>query len=617
MLVGRIGTISNSGETVIYDGRTQQLHSLSLPKIEEGVEIFEDNEGNWHASLDGLDEITARRLAQADAFYYKTRGFLSYDRYLSVLKNYPTNCATLYESNPFFLCSIKKPGGETPIATFPEVDSHIVLSTFEDRLREMREAMLYVLKKNEEQENTWLSYDEFEKRVKKQLSIDGHPLLTGSVRPYANYFESDFALDILDGEEIIGLASTYFRERAVYRAVRYAKEHPTSFPMFQVLNDEGASASQVRAVDGLVCKGGRIAILTGGPGTGKTTTLKVLVHNLCAQYNSPSIFLLSPTGKAARRISEVFGGEPVDVSTVHKFVGFGHPVLARDLARVKGADVIIVDEASMLNLDIFERLLTMIDFGRTKLILVGDVDQLPAIGIGNILHDLIKLGVHTERLTENFRSVGTIVKNANKINRMEFDLEEAEDFVITDCPSSISAYLSGMNSGADIVITPYKQETKLGNARYINTVVQGRIFEGAEFCPNKFRAGDVVLMVRTNYKVGYFNGEVGRVVSYLPSGDYVVSFDDRTLTIRDQDDMELGYAITAHKSQGSEYDHLEICIPEYSDFITKRMFYTAITRAKRSVVIRASKETVRKIILNCKEDKRRTFLSVFDRLEFG
>lgn len=617
MLVGRIGTISSNGETVIYDGRTQQLHSIPVPRVEVGVELLQDKEGNWHASLDGLDPITARRLSQADEFYYKTRDFLSYDKYLNVLKNYPTNCADLYNANPFFLCSVKKDGGESSIATFPEVDSHIVLSTFEERLREMREAMLYVLKKNEEQENTWLTYEEFDKRVRRQLAIDGHPLLTGSVRPYANYFESDFALDILDGEEIIGLSSTYYRERAVYRSVRYAREHHTPFPMFKVTNAEGASESQVRAVEGLVCKGGRIVILTGGPGTGKTTTLKVLVHNLCAQYDSPSIFLLSPTGKAARRISEVFGGEPVAVSTVHKFVGFGHPILPRDIARVKSTDVIIVDEASMLNLDIFERLLTMVDFSKTKLILVGDVDQLPAIGIGNILHDLILLGVHTERLTENFRSVGTIVKNANKINRMELDLEEAEDFVITDCPKDISSYLSGINRGADIVITPYKQESKLGNAGYINSVVQNRVFEGAGYCPNKFRVGDIILMVRTNYKVGYFNGEVGRVVSYLPSGDYVVSFEDRTLTISNPSDMELGYAITAHKSQGSEYDHLEICIPEYSDFITKRMFYTAVTRAKRSVTIRASRETIRKVILNCKEDKRRTFLSIFDRLELA
>lgn len=617
MLIGRIGGISPDGMTVLYDAQTQEMVSLPLPKVEEGVEIAQDISGDWHiVYTDGMEKEKKNRLEQAEKFYYATRSFLNYKDYNYIVLRFPTNCFQKYQQNPFFLADITKEASDLPLCDVSAIDKNIVLNTFEDRLNEMKYIMRDVLTRNESMGHTWMTLEEFQKKVSAQLDRNGHHLQTGDVLPYLRYYKQEFII-VHEAEEVVvkvGFASTYYRERTIYRQVSTAMQLTTPFPRFSVGTSEFASEKQIEAVNHLICKGGRLCILTGGPGTGKTTTLRLLVNELSLQYNMPNIYLLSPTGRAAKRIQEVFGGEDVSVSTVHKFLGYGHPLTARDRARISQADLIIVDESSMLDLDIFERLLALINFNHTKLILVGDVDQLPSIGAGNILHDLISLGVYTERLTENFRSNGAIIQNAVKINEGIPFLTENEEFVIQSPPKELSDFFAGMDEDADIVITPYRVDRKLGNATVINTVAQNRIFADAPYCPNPFRVGDVVLMTHTNYHQGYFNGEVGRVVAYLPSGDYMVSFEDRTLTIKDVEDMSLGYAGTVHKSQGSEYNVINICIPEYNSFITRRMLYTAVTRAKQKVVIQSTKEILRKIILNNPEQFRNTFLSTFEKI---
>lgn len=616
MVIGRLGSVSEDGVTVVYDANNENMYEMKIPRVPVGTELKRNKNGEWRVVVSqGTPAETANRLRQAEDFYYATRSFLPYADYCYVQSRFPTNCASMFKKDPFFLTNVVRDNSDVPICQAPTIDKAIVLSTFEDRILEMKYMIRYCLEKNEECGHTWMYYEELNKKVKNLLAKNGHPLLSGSVSAYLRYYERDFYFD--DYEDVltskVGLRATYNRECAIYKSIEYASNLGNPFPLYNPTDEDDMSESQNRAVRNLPTMGGHISILTGGPGTGKTTTLKTIVSKLASQYPDAKIYLLSPTGKAARRIQEVFGEQNVEVSTVHKFLGYGHTLTRRELKIIRNADVVIVDESSMLDLHIFERLTSLLNLERTKLVLVGDVDQLPSIGAGNILSDLIKMGVHTEVLSENYRSLGSIVSNAQKINNGNIFLKEDESFKIIEIPPFLSDYLAGMDQDADIVITPYRIETKEGSSEVINKIVQKRFFP--QSFSSDFHVGDNVIMIHTNYKRGYFNGETGVVLSFLPNGDYVVGFGDRELTIKNKKDMALGYAITVHKSQGSEYDSVNICIPKYSDFITRRMLYTAVTRAREKVKIQTDKETLRKVILNNPEELRRTFLSVFPKLD--
>jgi exodeoxyribonuclease V alpha subunit len=618
MKIGRIGSISDDGTTIVYDADSEEMLEVRIPKVPEGTELTKDGFGDWHVEgLEFLPPETANRLKQSETFYYATRSFLPYKDYLYVCNQMPTNCYTQFEKNPYFLTDLQRENTESPICSMPQIDRCIVLNTFEKRLLEMKYAISFVLEKNENKGNTWMTYGELNKRVKALLKATRHPLLKGEVAQYLSYYQNEFYVEETYpyAESKVSLFSTFFRENMIYRAVVRAVGIPTPFPRHNPIPSEDFSTEQNRAVKNLILEGGHLSILTGGPGTGKTTILKKMVDDLSAGYPDAKMYLLSPTGKAAKRIKEVFGCREIEISTVHKFLGYGRQLSAKERAKINTADLVVVDESSMLDLDIFERLLSMLNLERTKLILVGDVDQLPSIGAGNIFSDLIALGVHTERLTQNYRSQGSIISNAHKINEGCVFLTTDESFQMMEPASCLSDYMAAMEAESDIVITPYRVEKKKGSAVAVNQLIQKRIFaKSPSFYTSAFRIGDRVIMVHTNYKQGYFNGETGVILAYLPSGDYLVGFGDRELTIKNPEDMELGYAITVHKSQGSEYEVADICIPEYSDFITRRMFYTAVTRAKGKVRIWATKETIRKIILNNPDVSRKTFLSSFPKI---
>lgn len=605
VVIERIGGISSDGRSIIYAKDTPDVLQIAVPKFPVGTAIKQDKAGNWRAVITkSIPENEARRLKIAEDFYYLTRNFLPYRAYSYVVTTFPETCLEKFEKNPFFLTQITYPGGSN-VCSIPEVDSGIILNTFAKRVQEMAYIIKHVLDNNENEGNTWMPYDELSAKVKFQLAKDKHPLLNGSVSAYLKYHSNYFYFQ--DGK--VANRATYEKEFSLFQTIMYAKGLTSPYPLFEHIWDDDFAEEQNNACQNLITKGGHLSILTGGPGTGKTTILVRLVDELMEQYPDAQIHLLASTGKASRRIKEVFGDRNIQIGTAHRFLGYGRRLSKIERDEIQAANIVIVDESSMLDLDIFFKLMTTLNMSKTKVILVGDVDQLPSVGAGNILADLIALGVHTEYLKANFRSNGSINKNAYRINNGDISLEEDEHFQIKVIPEILMDTFISRENHTDIVLTPYRVETKLMSAERLNKTIQKRMY--GDYA-NGFQIGESVIMVKTNYKQGYFNGETGNIISKLPDGTHIVSLGDRTITVRNTDDMALGHVITMHKSQGSEYPYGIICIPPYEKFITRRMLYTAVTRAKENVILYVTKkEDIRKVILNNMDCLRRTFLSSF------
>ncbi len=390
-----------------------------------------------------------------------------------------------------------------------------------------------------------------------------------------------------------------------------------------------------------------ILILTGGPGTGKTTTLNAIIELL--EQEGMKLAIAAPTGRAAMRISEVTGH---DAKTIHRLleVDFSDESRSRFLHNEQtplDADAVIIDEMSMVDAELFESLLRGIRPG-CKLVLVGDSDQLPSVGAGNVLRDLIASGkVPTVELRQVFRQAAEslIVTNAHRIVRGEMpDLtvkdrdffflsrlgEEAAARTIVDLAAERLPKSYGFSPLADIqVLAPQRKGT--AGVYELNARLQERLNPAA---PDKrehkgllctFREGDKVLQNRNNYDVewdkngekgmGIYNGDIGRIRSIdNASASIVIDFDGRVCSYPFEMamDLELAYAITVHKSQGSEYDAVILPIlGGYDKLYFRNLLYTAVTRAKKLLVLVGSAKRVEYMVGNHRRNLRYTGLRYF------
>ncbi len=393
------------------------------------------------------------------------------------------------------------------------------------------------------------------------------------------------------------------------------------------------------------CLGGGVTIITGGPGTGKTTIVKALItifKNL-----GLSVVLAAPTGRAAKRMSEATSE---DAKTIHRLLEMerteaGEIKFNRNSRMPLEERVVIVDEASMIDTLLMSALLSAMRRG-ARLVLLGDSDQLPSVGAGNVLDDIISSGaVPVVRLTEIFRQSkeSLIVTNAHNINNGVPPILNATDkdffFVRRENEASIADAVAtliterlprsyGRSIREDIqVITPSKKGA--GGVDVLNRELQARINPPSKSKKEKlahstvFREGDRVMQVVNDYEiewerdgvegVGVFNGDIGTIEAIVDKGDYMlIRFDDRLVHYEYTrlDELELAYAITVHKSQGSEYP--VVIVPMYSCapmLMTRNLLYTAVTRAKRMVILVGRSDIPRRMVENNREVKRYTTLA--------
>ena len=394
-----------------------------------------------------------------------------------------------------------------------------------------------------------------------------------------------------------------------------------------------------------------LLVLTGGPGTGKTTTINAIIRFF--ESEGAELRLAAPTGRAAKRMTEATGYEAQTIHRMLELTGMpeddreGQPVhFERNAENPLEADVIIIDEMSMVDIHLMHSLLMAVTAG-TRLILVGDENQLPSVGPGNVLRDIIRSGQFpVVELTKIFRqaSESDIVVNAHKINRGEqveinnksrdffflkrYDADIIIRVVIALIQEKLPKYVEAKPFEIQ-VLTPMRKGL-LGVER-LNQILQRYLNppdpskKEKEIGQGLFREGDKVMQIRNNYQlewevrgrygipvdkgVGVFNGDTGIIRMINEFAELAeVEFEDgryAQYTFKQLDELELAYAVTIHKSQGSEYP--AVIIPILSGprmLMNRNLLYTAVTRARKCVTVVGSEETFREMINNEKQQRR-------------
>lgn len=387
---------------------------------------------------------------------------------------------------------------------------------------------------------------------------------------------------------------------------------------------------------------GDLTVITGGPGTGKTTSINCILEML---EGGGTVELCAPTGRAAKRMSEATGRS---ARTIHRLLEYGGDVegFKRDEENPIKADTVVVDEMSMVDIFLMRALLRAVKPG-ARLILVGDADQLPSVGAGNVLRDLIDSGaVPVARLNEIFRQAqqSRIVVNAHRINRGEYPLIQNRDtdFFLerresaAEVSQSVVALVQrrlpgflGVDSLRGVQVMAPMKKGALGVFQ-LNRVLQEALNPPSREKPELprgdgvFRLGDKVMQVRNDYELewtrgdehgdGVFNGDIGYIVRLSRTDrEMTVEFDDGRRAVYDDsmlDELELSYCISVHKSQGSEFDAVVLPLLNGPQMLlTRNLLYTAVTRAKRLVVIVGREACMRGMVDNNRILRRYTGLA--------
>ena len=561
-------------------------------------------------------------------------------------KIYGDNTIELLYDDPYLLM---EPGLEAP---FGAVDRFAIdIGVAADDPRRIEAGILFELQYNLTAGHSFLPEDKLTAATAQLLSVEPDSVKDGVVR-------------LLEGERLVrdtlaGITVIYLPE--LYEAERYCAERLQGFARYsfppprdlekRIRAVEAASGisyseEQFAAIRSAASSG--LLLITGGPGTGKTTILNGLLELLGRMQLK--CLLAAPTGRAAKRLTEVTGEE---ASTIHRLLeagidqGTGQMAFARDEDNPLKADVVIVDEMSMVDVQLLHCLLRAIPEGK-RLILVGDPDQLPPVGPGFPFSDMLRSGrLPAVRLTEIFRQAqeSLIVMNAHRVNRgqmpdlrivtsdfffMRRQSEEALVQLIRDLCTTRLPRKMGIPADQIQILSPTRKGA-VGTVN-LNKVLQEALNPAAPGKKEKafgdyiFREGDRVMQIRNNYDIlwkktngsevgtGIFNGDVGIITAIDPSVETLtIRFDDRQADydFTQLNELEPAYAMTVHKSQGSEYRCVILTAWNGSPYLLSRsILYTAITRARDLLIVAGREETVATMVENARKNRRYTGLKL-------
>lgn len=525
-----------------------------------------------------------------------------------------------------------------------------------DSQERIRAGILYILSLASSEGNTYYPKEKLLERASKLLLIDTDSLEIAITNLAV---ERKIVIKQIDENDVVYLSPFYYMELNCARMLLDLNIDMESDPLIvsKAVDDVAKreeielDEQQKKAVMEAVVKG--VTVITGGPGTGKTTTINTIIKLF--ERQGLNIVLAAPTGRAAKRMSEATG---CDAQTIHRLLeisggisddendGRGTYTFERNEENPLDADVVIIDEMSMVDVSIMNSLLKAICVG-TRLILVGDVNQLPSVGPGNVLKDIISSGEFTVvKLVKIFRqaAVSDIVTNAHKINRGEhisldnkskdffmmqsLDINEIATIITILVRDKMPKYVNAKPFDIQ-VLTPMKKG-EVGVEK-LNVILQkelnppSRDKKEREAHGSIFREGDKVMQIKNNYQIeweirskygtlvengtGVFNGDCGKIKMINEFAQLVtVEFEEGKMVdykYSQLDELELAYAITIHKSQGSEYPAVVIPLLSGPQMLMNRnLLYTAVTRAKHCVTIVGSARMVGLMIDNENETKR-------------
>ncbi len=616
-----------------------------------GNEIFEilENDAEKLCRIDGITKKRAAEMAQRYKNTFSIRtviselsayGITPY-KAAKVYRIFGLNSMALIKKNPYVLCD------DRIGVSFEEADK--LARQFgipEDSDYRVEAGIEYVLRHNLGNGHTFLPYGALCSVAAEMLSSD--------VNIVSEILEKMKLKNLLVQKKIANLDAIYLAEYS--KCEEYIAKRLIEMSQFYENNDysklvdklekkQNISYAPLQKSAIIKAAQNRVFILTGGPGTGKTTALVGMIElfdSLGMTYA-----LAAPTGRAAKRMTDITG---VEAKTIHRLLetsrgNEGPAVFNRNQKNPIEEEVVIVDEASMIDVKLFEALLRAMKAG-SRLILVGDVNQLPPVGAGNVLRDMIKSDIFTTvALTEIFRQAqgSLIVVNAHEVNSgnypecesIESDFffvkRQDKDAIAATCQQLVCRNLPkkfGYDPIKDIqIITPsHKGET---GTNELNRILQNTINPPAAgkseyfFLDKVFRVGDKVMQVKNNYDAvwvrtdtgevgdGIYNGDIGIIMEIDLMNRFMnVDFEGRVCEISFDmlTDLELAYAITVHKSQGNEFKCVVMPVFFAGRLTTRNLLYTAITRARETMVLVGIPEAVRAMVDNNKETRRFTGL---------
>ncbi|EOU1701402.1 ATP-dependent RecD-like DNA helicase [Clostridium perfringens] len=623
----------------------------TLNILDNNIERLKEIEGIGKKKLETIIEsYREQRELKNITIFLQTHG-LSVNQCLKIYKKYGASSVDTVKNNPYILCDeISGIGFKTSDKIARSLGIEI------DSPFRIQSGIRYVINEFCANGHTFMPKDELIKEASNVLTVSGD-IIEENIKNAA--LDRKIKLERVNDKEGVFTIPNYYCELGItnriltlaisnFQDISVDVDH--LILQFEKKNNITFAESQKDAIISAFQNG--IEIITGGPGTGKTTIIKCIIEIF--ETCGLKVLLGAPTGRAAKRMSESTGKE---ATTIHRMLDMGvfekeESVFATNAEEHSlEADVVIIDEASMIDITLMNALLKSIKVG-TRLIIVGDVDQLPSVGAGNVLNDFIESGfTKVVRLKEIFRQgkESMIVVNAHKINKGEMPKlnEKGTDFffirndiqegILNTIIDLINTRLPKFNSNWDKlksiqVLVPMKKGV-LGVTN-LNERIQNVLNPKAPYKKEKefrsmvFREGDKVMQIKNNYSLkwtriagkgeheglGVFNGDMGFIESIDLEGKKLsIIFDDERRVIYDfmyLDELDLAYAITIHKSQGSEFP--VVIIPAYMGaplLMNRNLLYTGITRAKEMVVVVGIPKALKYMVDNTRSMERYSSLN--------
>lgn len=624
------GMIANIGEHYAKI-LTDAFGDATLEVLENEPERVKKIKGIGKKRAESIATAMREQRAVREVFVWLKKYGLPNGLCGKIFKKYRQDAISVLQSNPYVLSD------DIDGVGFKTADN-VAISTGVDPMSPFRlkSGLLAVLKDETEKGNTWTGKEGLLRKAVSDawLGLSDRTGHREALSAALGELAEKKMVEILDDRVFLPyMLDAETKTAELLRKLMGARCKSVQASMKEAEKETGYALSdgQKQAVG--IALTSNVCVITGGPGTGKTTVTKGIVAAF--EKAGLKIALCAPTGRAAKRLSEATGR---NASTIHRLLGSGREGFEHCAENpLRGVDMILADEASMIDIILAEALLEAIP-EKTRLILVGDPDQLPPVGPGAFLRDVVKSGtVPTASLTEIFRQAAKsrIITAAHEINqgREPFFRNLPEDDVkFTECsePEQIRARVNALVTQKlpsmgyepeDIqIFSPTKREGDPIGTAVLNTDMQDVLNPDGLRIPfgNKdaaIRVGDRVMQTKNNYNLGVFNGNIGTVTGFDKEKNTVtIDFDGEKKTYDNETmkEIRLAYAVTVHKGQGSESP--VTIIPVHSShfvLLTRNLLYTAITRAKKLCVLVGTKDAIRLAVRRDDSGKRRTALESF------